>query len=114
MFRTSLIKVRVSSEEKAAVAEKAAKVGMNVAQFTRALWFNAPMREAPKGDWYDAVRELKRIGNNLNQLAHIANSFGAINAQEYHDNAAMVRDAVLRMERGEPIGNFEDDSADKD
>lgn len=69
------IELRVSAEEKAHWQAIAASRGVSLSELIRAALSGQrlrPRRAAPRVD-PDLVRELARIGNNLNQLARAAN-----------------------------------------
>ena len=46
------------------------------------------------------MKELKQIGNNLNQIAYVANSTGNIDGQEYHAMAVWLRQKIREIEKG--------------
>jgi len=69
------IKIRTDPEEKRRWQALAENKGVSLSALVRALLDGQRLRkrrEAPKVD-PDLLRELARIGNNLNQLAHAAN-----------------------------------------
>nr|WP_322173146.1 plasmid mobilization relaxosome protein MobC [Acutalibacter sp. M00118] len=45
------------------------------------------------------ARELKEIGNNLNQLAFVANATGLIDEVAYYENVIHLRDSLRRIEQ---------------
>ena len=55
-------------------------------------------REAPSMDFHKMTSELKSIGNNLNQIAYVANATGQIDAEEYHAIVSELRERVRRIE----------------
>ena len=65
------LKLRVSPEEKKAIAAKAEAQGQTVTDFLRQRALDYRLRQTP---WEkERVRQLARIGVNLNQLARWAN-----------------------------------------
>ena len=44
------------------------------------------------------TRELKEIGNNMNQLAFMANATGLIDEATYYENVIHLRDSLRRIE----------------
>jgi len=56
-------------------------------------------RETPPVDYFAMTRELKEIGNNMNQLAFIANATGIIDEVAYHENIIFLRDVLRRIEQ---------------
>ncbi|MFY7835945.1 MAG: MobC family plasmid mobilization relaxosome protein [Novosphingobium sp.] len=75
--RPHQINFRVSPEEFAVLAAKAAMAGVTVTEFVRltALERRMPVHD-PQAK--EALRELSRIGGNINQIAKVANTTGAI------------------------------------
>jgi hypothetical protein len=110
-LKSERISVRVTQEEDAILRAKAKQAGMTYPAFLRAVISGKEIDKNGNQQKKEILRELKKIGNNLNQLAYIANSNGTVNAQEYHNDAAAVRDTIIRIERGDLLGNSENDSS---
>ena len=73
---TTSIEIRSTAEEKAAWQELAKGQGVTLSDLIRSLLKAEPpprKRRASKQIDPDLLRELARIGNNLNQIAHHAN-----------------------------------------
>jgi uncharacterized protein (DUF1778 family) len=70
--RVLWLKLRVSREEKAAIAAKAEAQGQTVTDFLRQRALDYRLRQTPLEK--ERVRQLARIGVNLNQLARWANA----------------------------------------
>lgn len=69
--RTALVKLRVTPAEKAAIAAKAEAHGQTVTDFIRQRALDYRLRQTPLEK--EHVRQLARIGANLNQLARWVN-----------------------------------------
>lgn len=57
------------------------------------------------------TRELREIGNNLNQLAFVANATGLIDEDAYYEQVARLRESLRRIEKavtGKSDGTDED------
>lgn len=50
-------------------------------------------------DFYSALKELRYIGNNLNQIARVANTTKDINYAEYKQYADMVVSEILNIKQ---------------
>ena len=87
-LRVTTIGVRVSSDEYAALRQKAAQMGMTPAQWLReaALSRRLPSPPVPPEN-RERYAELARLAANLNQIAHRANA----------GHAVTVADAFLRQ-----------------
>ncbi len=83
-FKTDWIKFRVSPDEKVMMSEKAAAGGITVAELIRkSVARTRTWALADKEIERERIRELRRIGHNLNQIARWAN--------EYQSSANAVR-----------------------
>ena len=69
--RTALVKLRVTPAEKDAITAKADSQGQTVTDFIRQRALDYRLRQTPLEK--DRVRQLARIGVNLNQLARWVN-----------------------------------------
>ena len=69
--RTALVKLRVTPAEKEAITAKAEAQGQTVTDFIRQRALDYRLRQTPLEK--EHVRQLARIGANLNQLARWAN-----------------------------------------
>jgi hypothetical protein len=70
-IRASWLKLRVSPAERAGIISKAEAQGQTVADFLRQRALDYRLRQTPMEK--ERVRQLARIGVNLNQLARWAN-----------------------------------------
>jgi hypothetical protein len=70
--RAVWLKLRVTKTEREAIAAKAAAQGLTVADFLRQRAFHYRLRQTPLEK--ERIRQLARIGANLNQLARWANT----------------------------------------
>ncbi len=72
MSRDLWLKLRVTAQEKAAFEFTAAEAGMSLSDFVRQRLLGGRLRRT--AEERDTVRQLARIGANLNQLARWANT----------------------------------------
>lgn len=70
----------LSEEDAKELKRKAQLTGLNETAVIRLLLRGYEPKEKPDSRFYDAMRELNAIGNNLNQLAAKANRLGFIDA----------------------------------
>ena len=68
------IKVRLTAEEKDLLKEQSERTGRSMSDVIRAAWKKMKIVELPPADFQETVVQLRRIGNNLNQLTRAANS----------------------------------------
>ena len=74
MNRNIVMKFRATEEEAAEIRRKAAAAGMNVSRFLRTSAVNSQVVLYNTADIYGLRSDLRRIGNNINQIAMVANS----------------------------------------
>ena len=74
MNRNTIMKFRATEEEASEIRRKAAAAGMNVSRFLRTSAMNSQVVLYNTADLFGLRFELKRIGNNINQIAMVVNS----------------------------------------
>jgi hypothetical protein len=89
--RTAWIKLRVTTMEKETIATKAKSQGQTVTDFIRQRALDYRLRQTPLEK--ERIRQLARIGANLNQLARWANTY------KHRAEAVQVLAALLSFER---------------
>ena len=82
----------LSPEDAAELKRKAEACGLTETAVIRILIRGFVPKEQPDAKFYEAMRELYVIGNNINQLAEKANALGFV-------DAPMLRKEVLRWHR---------------
>ena len=76
--RTIKMSVRFSEEEYASLKSKADIAGMKMEPFVRQLVEGCTIKPRPPDSYVRLSQQVAAIGNNLNQLAHIANATGKV------------------------------------
>ena len=109
--RTQRITLRLSEAECRGITRKAKSCGLSKSGYIRQLIVGYEPRESPPADYFAMIRELKGIGNNLNQLAFMANATGLIDEAAYYENVIHLRDSLRRIEQA-VVGTA--DGADED
>lgn len=74
MNRNIIMKFRATEEEAAEIRRKAAAAGMNISRFLRTSAVKSQVVLYNTADLYGLRSDLRRIGNNINQIAMVANS----------------------------------------
>ena len=72
--RTKVLSVRLSPAEWFALRERAKLCGQPVSRYAREVALGSVPRARPRQIEQQAIYQLARIGNNLNQLARAANA----------------------------------------
>ena len=95
--RNCEIKVRLSKCELQALSKKVKKTGMSRETYVRTLLENKIPVEIPPAPYYDLMREVHALGNNMHQLAYRAHALGMIDATAYRRNADKVSRLADRL-----------------
>lgn len=100
--------VRFSRDEAQDLQKKAKKACLSEAGLIRLLLRGYEPREKPDERFYDVMRELSSIGNNINQLEVKANALGFVDApqlkkeaERWHKFQADIERTYLRPDKGE-------------
>lgn len=97
--RTADIHIRLTEKEAMDLKRKANMCGITQSSLIRILLKGYEPREKPDDRFYEVMRQMSAIGNNLNQLAAKANSLGLIDATEYKRQAEWFNNFQLAVER---------------
>ena len=74
MNRNTIMKFRATEEEASEIRRKAAAAGMNVSRFLRTSAVKSQVVLYNTADIFGLRSEIKKIGNNINQIAMVVNS----------------------------------------
>ncbi len=81
--------------------------------YIRAVLSDTVPVEIPPVSYVDLLKELSRIGNNINQIAAVANALGVLNYKEYCKDYAKVEYVVdLMIEFLQPHIRLKDNKDD--
>lgn len=108
MNKTQKLTVRFTDSEFKKIRKRSASCRLTKSAYVRLLVAGYKPRESPPADYFAMKRELCEIGNNLNQLAFVANATGLIDEATYYENVIMLRDALQRIEKA-VTSNFPDE-----
>ena len=95
--RTIEIKVRLNQKEADILNEKVKKSGLSREAYLRHLIGGLVPQDAPPPDYYVMMRELYRIGNNLNQIARKAQMLNMIDVPQYRKAVGEFEVAVKKI-----------------
>ena len=100
--------VRFSRDDAQVLQKKAQNACLSEAGLIRLLLRGYEPREKPDERFYDVMRELSSIGNNINQLAVKANTLGFVDApqlkkeaERWHKFQADIERTYLRPDKSE-------------
>ena len=95
--RNVAILFRLNRKEAEALDKKVKKSGLSREAYLRHLISGVVPRDAPPPDYYSMMRELHRIGNNLNQIAQKAHILNVVDVQRYDRDMRMFEDTVKKI-----------------
>ena len=95
--RNVAILFRLNRKEAEALDKKVKKSGLSREAYLRHLISGMVPRDAPPPDYYSMMRELFRIGNNLNQIAQKAHTLNVVDVQRYDRDMRMFEDTVKKI-----------------
>ena len=95
MNRNIVMKFRATEEEAAEIRRKTAAAGMNVSRFLRTSAVKSQVVLYNTADVFGLRSEIKKIGNNINQIAMVANS----NRSVYLSDVRELRKQLNEMNR---------------
>ncbi len=95
--RNVAILFRLNRKEAEALDKKVKKSGLSREAYLRHLISGVVPRDAPPPDYYSMMRELHRIGNNLNQIAQKAHILNVLDVQRYDRDMRLFEDIVKRI-----------------
>ena len=93
MKRKRSFLLRLSEDEFVSLTAKARKAGCSREEFCRRVLSGAVVREAPTADVKELLRLMRRIGGNINQLLHRANTVGFMDTVQLRKDLAELRKA---------------------
>ena len=97
--RVCSVIVRLTENEKTLLQKKAKLSSMKMEPFIRKLITETEVKARPPDEYTKLVREINHIGNNINQIAHIANATSGI-SQEQIDMVKKLQNDIVKLMRG--------------
>ena len=97
--RTNEIKIRLTDDELVHVNELAKLSGLSREAYTRMLYKKVIPRPCPSDELLETITQLRRIGNNINQIAFVANSTKIIDKDYFKECFQEVRNEILSIKK---------------
>ena len=95
--RDKTLTIRLTESEKMMIEKKASKAKLNLTEYIISV--SSKSKISVTEDTKPLLLELKRIGNNINQIAHIANAEGTISEEKIRELKQYQND-LIRLARG--------------
>ena len=83
-----------SSKECELLAHYSKKAGLTESEYIRELLVGYKLKEKPDDRFYDNLKILRNISNNMNQIAKKANTFGYVDELLYKKNVDKLLDFI--------------------
>ena len=91
--------VWLNREEATYLKKKSKKAGINESELIRNLIIGYEPKEKPDDRFYDMMKELRAIGNNLNQIARRANSLNFVDVHTYKNEVKKLNDFIIEIRK---------------
>jgi hypothetical protein len=88
--RTNHVSIWLNDKELLHLKKLSEKSGLKVDPLIRSLIKGQQIKAKPTGEYIAILRELSAIGNNINQIARVANTNGSIRLEEILRAVEMV------------------------
>lgn len=87
---TKKITVRLTDKEYAKLREMSETSGLKMEPVIRKLLVGYEIRPRPNATYIKLIKELSAVGNNLNQIAHLANATGKITEDQWKETHQLL------------------------
>lgn len=88
--RNIRISVRLNPQEHRLLKERCRQSGLTIEGLMRSLLCGCQIKQRPPDSFKDLARELAAIGNNINQITHLANSTGYVTQAQAEQIIALL------------------------
>lgn len=95
--RNIQILIRLNENENRILLKSIEETGMSKEKYIRSLICGNVPKQKPSVDFFDTINHLRKIGNNLNQLAMIAHRTGSIDIVRYKKDIAELNKNILEI-----------------
>ena len=105
LVRKREIKIRLTEDELDSINQSAKICGLNREKYCRSILNGTTPREAPPVDYYKLIREVRRVGSNIDQILKAARSMSFVDVpllrktlEDYHRTERMIWKAFDQAE----------------
>ena len=95
--RRNRVEVRLNDAEESKLHELMNGTGFNASQIIRSLIIGAEIKSRPPDIMPKVYRELSAIGNNINQIARVANHSQRVDNEDIKDIQAMFNNISKKV-----------------
>ena len=87
----------LNSEEDRILKEKCTKANISESEYFRKIILNYEIKEKPDQEFYNAMKDLRGIAVNVNQIARKANSLNFIDVSQYKKISKELNKFILEI-----------------
>lgn len=91
------LSVRLNAKQHEYLKKQAALSGLKMEPFIRKLIMGTEIRPRPPDEYLRLIREINAIGNNINQIAHIANAERTISNDKINYAVSLVDEIMEKV-----------------
>ena len=91
--------VNVTEEELKHIDECVELSNLSRSQYTRMLYKKVIPRPCPSEELLETIRQLRRIGNNINQITFVANTTGNVDTNYFKECFIELQNEILSIKR---------------
>ena len=98
-LREKQIVFRTTYEEYKEIKIRAEKVGLNLSDYIRNRAVGFEPREKPPKEFYEAIKQIRLIGNNINQIARLANETGILDEPTCKQQFDKLNELIIEIKK---------------
>lgn len=85
----------LNDEEDYILKTRSEAVGMNASDYIRKLLVGYKPKEKPSEEFYAAIKNIRAIGNNINQIARMANARGVVDMLRFNKEVDKLDQLII-------------------
>lgn len=85
----------LNDEEYYILKTRSEAVGMNASNYIRKLLVGYKPKEKPPEEFYVAIKNIRAIGNNINQIARMANARGVVDMLRFNKEVDKLDQLII-------------------
>lgn len=97
--RERQIKIYTTFEEYKDIKQRADKSGLTMSDYIRNRSIGYELKEKPPLEFYEALKQIRAVGNNLNQIARLANATGIIDELSYKKQYDELNNLIIDIKK---------------
>lgn len=99
-----IVSVKFSESELEKIDKMAFKTCRMRSTYIREVVLGYAPQERPSEDFYEVIRQLRYLNNNINQLTAKAHSLGFIDDKKYEKQVRQINSLIIEMKRKYLLG----------